>query len=155
LIEVNPRVGGSLISRSVLALNGTASLLDLWLDQLIFQSDGKPSQDYMRAVAELSYSKEGRAPTDQATFFRVYFASPGQIESIRVEPTEPRPVLTQVLLKEGDEIEPAAREVFLGQILWHMPREQRDRDLKHLLASSATAIKVRYQTAEPQKDSRA
>ncbi|CAE6820646.1 hypothetical protein R69927_06554 [Paraburkholderia domus] len=155
LIEVNPRVGGSLISRSVLALNGTASLLDLWLDQLVFQSDGKPSPDYIRAVAELSYSKEGVAPTDEATFFRVYFASPGRIESIQVEPTEPAPVLTQVLLKEGDEIEPAAREVFIGQILWHMPREQRDRDLTRLLASSATAIAVRYQAAEPRKDSRA
>jgi hypothetical protein len=132
-----------------MALNGTSSLLDLWLDQLVSQVGGKPSPDYMRAITELSYSKEGVAPTDEATFFRVYFASPGRIESIRISPTEPFPLFAQVLLKEGDEIEPAAREVFLGQILWHMPRVQRDRDLKHLLASSTAAIEVRYRAVEP------
>jgi hypothetical protein len=149
LIEVNPRVGGSLISSSVKALNGTASMLDLWLDQLVSQSGGKPSTEYIRDVVELSYAKDGAAPTDDATFFRVYFASPGRIASIRIEPTEPPPTLTQVLLKEGDEIEQTAREVFLGQILWHMPREQRDRELPHLLASSTTVIDVRYQSGDP------
>jgi hypothetical protein len=107
LIEINPRVGGSLISQSVKALNRTASVLELWLDQLVLQSGGKPSADYLRSISELSYTHDGVPPTELATFFRVYFASPGRIESIRIEPTEPPPAITQILLKTGDVVGPA------------------------------------------------
>ncbi|MBU9216796.1 ATP-grasp domain-containing protein [Burkholderia gladioli] len=147
LIEVNPRVGGSLISRSVLALNGRASVLDLWLDQLLSQQDGKASPPYLDTLETLSYRDDGSAPTDQATFFRVYFALPGRIERIDVEPSDPLPIVTQVLLKAGDEIEPAAREVFLGQILWQLPRARRDRELPRLLEQTAGTLGVRYESA--------
>ncbi|MDN7969128.1 ATP-grasp domain-containing protein [Burkholderia multivorans] len=146
LIEINSRVGGSLISHSVKALNRTASVLELWLDQLVSQSGGRPSADYLRLVSDLTYSDDGVPPTELATFFRVYFASPGRIESIQVKPTEPPPAVTQILLKPGDVIETSSREVFLGQMLWSLPREQRDRELRHLIESSATVIDVQYAT---------
>lgn len=144
LIEINPRVGGSLISHSVKALNGSASVLELWLDQLVSQSGGRPSVGYLRTLSELSYSHDGVPPTNLATFFRVYFASPGRIESVRVEQTEPPPSMTQVLLKAGDAIETSAREVFLGQVLWSLSREQRDRELWRLIELSASTIDVQY-----------
>ncbi|WP_321817041.1 MULTISPECIES: ATP-grasp domain-containing protein [unclassified Paraburkholderia] len=152
LIEINPRVGGSLISQSVKALNQTASVLELWLDQLVSQSGGMPSTDYLRLISELSYSHDGVPPTDLSTFFRVYFASPGRIESIQVESTDPAPTITHVLLKAGDVIETSAREVFLGQILWNLPREQRDRELPHLIESSVSTICVQYVTEKFRED---
>ncbi|WP_414449035.1 acetyl-CoA carboxylase biotin carboxylase subunit family protein [Burkholderia sp. 22PA0099] len=148
LIEVNPRVGGALISRSVKALNGQASVLELWLDLLVSQADEVPSPAYLDTLASVSYRADGVPPGTSATFFRVYFAEPGRIERIDVEPTDPPPLLTQILLKPGDEIEPAAREVFLGQILWHLPRERRDAELPRLLAVTADTLAVRYQTSE-------
>ncbi|MBR8302804.1 ATP-grasp domain-containing protein [Burkholderia dolosa] len=148
LIEVNPRVGGALISRSVKALNGQAGVLELWLDLMVSQTAAVPSKAYVDTLAALSYHADGTPPTPDATFFRVYFAVPGRIERIDVQPTDPPPLLTQVLLKPGDEIEPAAREVFLGQILWHLPRERRDRELEHLLRVTADTLAVRYQSSE-------
>ncbi|MNV73494.1 hypothetical protein D3C71_1666470 [compost metagenome] len=123
-------------------------MLELWLDQLVSQTGGAPSTEYLRLISKLSYSNDGVAPTDLSTFFRVYFASPGRIESIRVGPTTLTPAITQILLKAGDVIETSAREVFLGQILWSLPREQRDRELPHLIETSETAIDVQYATTD-------
>ena len=58
-------------------------------------------------------------------------------------------MVTQVLLKSGDEVDPASREVFLGQLLWSMSRAERDAELDTLLAASADAITVHYRVAEP------
>ena len=144
LIEINPRVGGSLISPSVKALNGTANLLDMWLAVLLLDADAARA-----SLAHLAYGADGRAAGPNATVFRVYFASPGRIESIALNPLPREPVVTQVLLKPGDEVDPASREVFLGQLLWSMSRAQRDAELDTLLAASADAITVHYRVAEP------
>ncbi|MEQ5840644.1 ATP-grasp domain-containing protein [Paraburkholderia acidicola] len=143
LIEINPRVGGSLISPSVKALTGDANLLDLWLGVLL-DPDGAHA-----SLARLTYAADGHAPGSNATFFRVYFASPGRIEEIQLNPLPRAPIVTQVLLKSGDEVDPASREVFLGQLLWSMSRAERDAELDTLLATSADAIAVRYRVTEP------
>jgi len=148
LIEINPRVGGSLISHSVKALNDAAGVLELWLDLLIFQANGQAHAAFLETLERLSYCPQGIAPTENATFFRVYFASPGRIESIDIAPSKRAPVISSILLKSGDEIEPASREVFLGQLLWRMSREESDAELPALLQNSASAINVQYQRSE-------
>lgn len=145
LIEINPRVGGSLISPSVKALNSEANLLDLWLGVLLEQHEAQLTE----RLARLAYGEQGDAPGANATFFRVYFASPGLIEDISLKALPRKPVVTQVLLKPGDEVDPASREVFLGQLLWSMSRVERDAELNTMLAASADAIDVRYRLAEP------
>ena len=144
LIEINPRVGGSLISHSVKELNGEASLLDLWLDLLLGQAGGIQFHTLTNRLARLAYAANGTPPTRAATFFRVYFASPGEIESIEVRPGRRAPVIQQVLLKPGDTVPDASREVFLGQLLWRLSRDERDATLADLLTESASAIDVRY-----------
>jgi hypothetical protein len=147
LIEINPRVGGSLISPSVKALNGEASLLDLWLDLLLEQATPARAEAFAQRLARLAYAADGTPPTQVATFFRVYFAHPGEIDSIEVQPGRRAPVIQQVLLKPGDTVPAASREVFLGQLLWQLSREERDATLASLLTESATAIDVRYRTS--------
>jgi hypothetical protein len=139
LIEVNPRMGGSLISPSVRELNGEAGLLDLWLDLLLAPADpGRP--------ARLSFRADGTTPAPYATFFRVFFAEPGRIARIGVSDDLPlAPVLTQILLTEGETVEPRSREVFLGQLLWRFPLADRDRLLPELERASAHALDVRYE----------
>lgn len=144
LIEINPRVGGSLISHSVKALNGEASLLELWLALLLEQADGAQYAGLSDTLKRLAYKGDGTAPTRVATFFRVYFATPGQIESIEVRAGSRRPLVEQILLKSGDVVEDTPRESFLGQLLWRMTREERDASLNDLLVESASAIDVRY-----------
>ncbi|UYH51405.1 ATP-grasp domain-containing protein [Candidatus Kirkpatrickella diaphorinae] len=139
LIEVNPRIGGSLISHSVEALNGEASMLTLWLDLLLEGAAFRPT------LQRLSYPDHGAAPGETATFFRVYFASPGRIARIVENPIPWSPRIKQVLLQAGDEIPDTAREVFLGQFLWQLPMQEHQKAFPTLLAKSAEALQVVYE----------
>ncbi|MER8047064.1 ATP-grasp domain-containing protein [Streptomyces sp. NPDC094032] len=143
LIEVNPRVGGSLISHSTRELTGGASLLDLWIDSLL------GPEGFTERLAALSYTADGATPTQNATFFRVFFAEKGRIASVRVSEELPlAPVVTHLLLKAGDTVEATAREVFLGQLLWSYPRGEAERILPELARASAHAIDIQYESQE-------
>ncbi|MEU4270349.1 ATP-grasp domain-containing protein [Streptomyces sp. NPDC026092] len=144
LIEVNPRVGGSLISPSVAALTGGPGLLDLWLDALL-ATDGPAA--FAKTLKSLSYAPDGTSPSGNATFFRVFFADPGTIRAVGPGGELPlRPVLSQILLEPGDVVESSSREVFLGQVLWSMDRADRDALLPGLLTASERAIEIVYET---------
>lgn len=152
LIEINPRVGGSLISHSVKALNGDHGVLELWVDLLLahapvrgdFQSNVIDPASYLARLRALSFKDDGILETPMATFFRVYFAKPGRIAHVGVRDMERKPIVSHILLKEGDEIAYAAREVFLGQLLWKLDREERDATLETLIRASDDAIEIRY-----------
>ncbi|CAM5549976.1 MULTISPECIES: ATP-grasp domain-containing protein [Streptomyces] len=143
LIEVNPRVGGSLISPSVAALTGGPGLLDLWLDCLL--AAGGPA-DFGTALKSLSFAADGTTRGRHATFFRVFFAEPGTIRSVALNDDLPlEPVVSHVLLKPGDVVHSSSREVFLGQVLWRMDRADRDAVLPWLLPASEHAIEIVYE----------
>ncbi|MFF9015119.1 acetyl-CoA carboxylase biotin carboxylase subunit family protein [Streptomyces sp. NPDC014870] len=147
LIEVNPRVGGSLISPSVAALTGGPGLLDLWLDALLAGGGDRTTATYLKTLESLSYGSDGTTPSPYATFFRVFFADPGTLRAVGPGDGLPlRPVLSQILLKAGDVVESSAREVFLGQVLWSMDRADRDAILPGLLPASERAIEIVYET---------
>ncbi|WP_432088444.1 ATP-grasp domain-containing protein [Streptomyces sp. bgisy095] len=143
LIEVNPRVGGSLISPSVGALTGGPDLLDLWLDSLL--AAHRPAA-FLEELKSLSFTPDGAPRGSGATFFRVFFASPGTIREIRLnDDLLLRPVLSHVLLEPGDVVERASREVFLGQVLWSMDRADRDVILPELVPASEHALEIVYE----------
>ncbi|MFE2282628.1 acetyl-CoA carboxylase biotin carboxylase subunit family protein [Streptomyces sp. NPDC059443] len=149
LIEANPRVGGSLISHSVKALNGTDDLLGLWIDLLLAAGDPDPAalDRYTGRLAEISYAPDGVPPATRATFFRVFFAERGRIARIGLGTDLPaQPVVTQILLNAGDRIESDVREVFLGQLLWSIALDDRERVLPELMRASQNAIEVHYET---------
>ena len=157
LIEINPRVGGSLISHSVKALNGEHGMLELWLDLLLSHapagSDLRPdvidAASYLARLHALSFSDDGMQNTRLATFFRVYFGKPGRIAHVGVRDMERKPVVSHILLKEGDEIAHSSREVFLGQLLWKLDRDERDATLQKLIRGSDDAIEIRYVQQTP------
>ncbi|MFJ4811710.1 ATP-grasp domain-containing protein [Streptomyces longwoodensis] len=143
LIEVNPRVGGSLISPSVAALTGGPGLLDLWLDSLLTadRPDG-----FGVTLRSLSFAADGTTPCRSATFFRVFFAEPGTIRAVGLNDDLPlEPVVAHVLLEPGDVVHSSSREVFLGQVLWRMDRADRDAVLPRLLPASEHAIEIVYE----------
>ncbi|MFG2585864.1 ATP-grasp domain-containing protein [Streptomyces malaysiensis] len=144
LIEVNPRVGGSLISPSVAALTGGPGLLDLWLDSLL---TARQPAGFLKALKSLSFAMDGTTRSGNATFFRVFYADPGTIREVGLNDNLPlQPVVSQVLLKPGDVVESSSREVFLGQVLWRMDRADRDTALPELLPASERAIEIVYET---------
>lgn len=143
LIEVNPRVGGSLISPSVAALTGGPSLLDLWLDSLL--ATDQPA-DFSKALKSLSFAADGTTQCRNVTFFRVFFATPGTIRAVGLNDDLPlQPVVSHVLLEPGDIVHSSSREVFLGQVLWRMDRRDRDAVLPRLLPASEHAIEIVYE----------
>ncbi|MEU1123455.1 ATP-grasp domain-containing protein [Streptomyces sp. NPDC005899] len=142
LIEVNPRVGGSLISPSVGQLTGGPGLLDLWLESLI--TAHRPA-GFSERLKSLSFAADGTPQGHHATFFRVFFADPGTIREVRLNDGPLRPVLSHILLKPGDVVEPASREVFLGQVLWRMDLADRDAILPALVPASKRAIEITYE----------
>ncbi|MGW1463625.1 ATP-grasp domain-containing protein [Streptomyces sp. NPDC002308] len=147
LIEVNPRVGGSLISPSVAALTGGIGLLDLWLDSLL---TARAPAGFTKKLEELSFTADGTTPTVNATFFRVFFADPGTIKEVGLGVGLPlEPLVSHVLLAPGDVVESSSREVFLGQVLWRMDRAGRDAVLTELLPASTRAIEIVYETERP------
>ncbi|WCM91201.1 ATP-grasp domain-containing protein [Acidovorax sp. NCPPB 2350] len=149
LIEINPRVGGSLVSHSVKALNGGHGVLELWIDLLTSHAGGmqgptRGAQAFMARLQRLSYAADGTPPGDAATFFRAFFAKPGTLSQVSLRAMEPAPVLAQLLLKPGDDIATAAREVFLAQVLWRLGRQERDERLPALIQQSRGAVEVHY-----------
>ncbi|MFD3537944.1 acetyl-CoA carboxylase biotin carboxylase subunit family protein [Streptomyces sp. NPDC058662] len=149
LIEANPRVGGALISHSVKALTGADDLLGLWIDLLLAAAGPDPDalDRYHRRLREISYAPDGAPPSDRATFFRVFFAERGLIARIGLGTDLPaQPVVTQILLKEGDRVASDVREVFLGQLLWSLTLDERERLLPDLMRASQNAIEVHYET---------
>lgn len=153
LVEVNPRVGGSLISHSVKSLNGRFSMLELWVDSLLAQVSGAAVAlpAFVQQLNVLSYRTDGTPPTADATFFRVYYASPGCIEYVGPRVISRQPVISQILLKPGDQVNESAREVFLGQMLWRLSREERDANIDELARESVDAVEVRYVSNLEQK----
>lgn len=146
LIEINPRVGGALISHSVAQMNHGCGILAMWLDLLRWGSGPSDARrkTYKERLPGASYNSEGHRAGKVGTFFRVYFAQPGVLERVDVQPLELQPVVSHVQLKAGDEIVPQAREVFLGQMLWKYDLEHQTRTFKKLVGLSAQAIDIRY-----------
>ncbi|WP_280696612.1 ATP-grasp domain-containing protein [Kitasatospora sp. GP82] len=148
LIEVNPRVGGSLISHSVKALNGEWDLLDLWLDLLLSGADEETDEakSFRARLREISFAADGTSPVENATFFRVFFAEKGVIKKVGLNSELPlKPVVSQILLKAGDTVESTSREVFLGQLLWQLRLDERDQQLPELMRTSEDAIEIHYE----------
>jgi predicted ATP-grasp superfamily ATP-dependent carboligase len=144
VIEINPRVGGALISPSVKVLTQGISMTQLWLNNLLYQ---QPEQQMQQKayLAIFDVGTDTYQPTPVSSYFRVYFAEPGRIRSIHQAPCCLEPELVQVSLQPGTEVVERAREVFLGQILWAIPQEQRQELLPKLITESQQAIQVEYE----------
>ncbi|WP_447794606.1 MULTISPECIES: ATP-grasp domain-containing protein [Pseudomonas] len=147
LIEINPRVGGSLISHSVEAVTQGYSMLSLWLDLLLAsQDDARQRENFVQRLAQYGWRADGTSAQSLATFFRVYFARPGTLRSVTLNELPLAPVVKHILLKEGDVIPAHAREVFLGQLLWTFDRAGQASELERLVSISATALDIQYRT---------
>ena len=150
LIEINPRVGGSLISHSVEAATGGQGMLSLWLDLLLASRDDASARDALcQRLAHFEWRADGTSAQSTATFFRVYFATPGTLDSVALAELPLAPVVTHILLKAGDVIPAHAREVFLGQLLWTFDRASQPTELERLARISATALDIQYRAETP------
>ncbi|MEN2427707.1 ATP-grasp domain-containing protein [Chromobacterium vaccinii] len=139
LIEINPRVGGSLISPSVAVQCDGRNLLDFWLKQLLAADFGQQLQ----AGSELA-ALDSEYPRRRASFFRAYFCRPGTIDSIERNEHPHAPDQLQCFLQSGQTITEGAREVFLGQALWSFDYQSRHEVIPELLRASSRTLVAHY-----------
>jgi predicted ATP-grasp superfamily ATP-dependent carboligase len=134
LIEINPRIGGSLIAQSVAVQTGGIGLLDMWLACLLDATEG-----------EFERWGEQRRRTAIGTLFRVFFAPTGKIARIRTSSTSPAPLIEHILLHEGDVVAQSSREVFLGQCLWTFDLNGESAEYERLFLATQDALSVETQ----------
>lgn len=142
IIEVNPRVGGSLINHSVKIQTKGCCLLKLWLKGLMHQSVEEELKKFELALTERMMSDEGTS-----TFFRVYYGEYGRkIASISERFLDRPPAIFQNFVKSGTRLPASGREFFLGQALWKMNRGSLLKNVKELIQFSNNAMEVIYET---------
>lgn len=142
IIEINPRIGGALISQSVKYFTKGHSILELWLKSLIYKPNNIAFEQLLKS---LNISKNGMSPHNQGTFFRVYFASKGVIKSIFENSVEISPSLTQILVKPGQEFISDARENFAAQALWTMELTELKSSFNLLMNMSENLLTIEYE----------
>lgn len=146
LIEMNPRLGGSLISHSVESVTHGHSMLSLWLDLLLAsQDEPRERKKLAHNLAQYVWRMDGTSTQSTATFFRVYFARPGTLCSVTLNELPLAPVVKHILLKKGDVIPAHSREIFLGQLLWAFDRSRQLLELEQLSTISRSALDIQYQ----------
>lgn len=142
IIEINPRVGGALISPSVEYFTNGDSMLKLWLTALIRTSaERAPFLDHLN---RLDISQQGISPSSRATFFRVYFGEVGIVDDVIQTSFSPEPLSCQILAKTGTEFISDAKENFVGQALWGGSMKEMQQHYHHLLESSKALLHVHY-----------
>lgn len=144
IIEINPRVGGSLISQSVEHFTNGHSLLDMWI-KLLLQSS-QHDAGFSQLLSELNMTGANPSPHQQASFFRVFYGDAGTIETITKTPGEAAPLLTQVFVKAGDTFSSSSKENFVGQALWALDYQQLQHSYEQISQQSESLIKLTYQS---------
>jgi len=101
------------------------------------------AEDTAALSAELNALQDAY-PHNRASFFRVYFAKPGKILSIRRGEMKRQPDSIQCFLEPGALVEESDREVFLGQALWSFESVDRSAVVSDLVGESADTLIAVY-----------
>jgi hypothetical protein len=119
IVEINPRMGGSLINASVQSITGT-SILELWIDTLLARGDEKENlSKRLREVSQLPSLRDGTA--SKATVFLSKYGSKGRtIESIRFAPENRKPDILKVHVEPGTKLDDSDRALCLMDALWRV-----------------------------------
>ena len=145
LIEINPRVGGSLISSCVEHFTGGDSMLKLWLQTLLITSAN--SEMLIEHLKRLDIADQGTSPSNRSTFFRVYFGEAGIVADVKQAAITPAPLICQILIKPGTKFISETKENFVGQALWGDSLEHMTRNYKPLLTNSRDLLNITYTLA--------
>ncbi|MDX1901785.1 MAG: hypothetical protein SFW66_07275, partial [Gammaproteobacteria bacterium] len=144
IVEINPRVGGAYISKSIELLTGGYDLLLLWLSTLIVSSESE-SKKIHKNLFNISTRNKQFHSRDVRTFFRVYFATRfGVIKSISVKDLFINPSEYKIFLKRGQKINNTSREVFAAQAIWTMNSKSNE-ELSKLIEESHKLMEIEYE----------
>ncbi|MER5252686.1 ATP-grasp domain-containing protein [Streptomyces sp. NPDC002855] len=143
IIEINPRMGGSLINASVQTVTGH-SLLDLWTESLLLPDGERDAfHDRLSRASQLEALR-----TDASTRATVFLSKYGEkgrtVDTIRFEPPTRPPRILRVHVAEGTELEASDRGICLMDALWDVAADHLDAETAFLDRHATEHFHVRY-----------
>ncbi|MCG8417954.1 MAG: ATP-grasp domain-containing protein [Proteobacteria bacterium] len=119
IIEINPRMGGSLINGSVKALTGCC-MLELWLSSLLAAPEEEAGlAERLRQISQLESMKTS-TPSKATVFLSKYGEQGKTIDSISFEPGSPEPSIAKVHVVPGTQLPDSSRMICLMDALWQV-----------------------------------
>lgn len=143
IIEINPRLGGSLINASVEALTGE-SILDLWMESLILpDSQLDLFRTRLKKASQLEDLRNGTA--SKATVFLSKYGKRGRIiDSIYFEPVVRKPQILKLHVSPGTKLDDSDRAICLMDALWEVDIANLEREIDILDKQATEHFHVRY-----------
>ncbi|MFJ2774342.1 acetyl-CoA carboxylase biotin carboxylase subunit family protein [Streptomyces sp. NPDC087300] len=143
IIEINPRMGGSLIDASVRTVTGH-SLLDLWTESLLLP-DGERDAFHERLThaSQLEALSTG-VPTRATVFLSKYGEKGRTVDAIRFEPPTRPPRILRVHVAAGTELEASDRGICLMDALWDVAADDLEAETAFLDRHVTEHFHVRY-----------
>lgn len=143
IIEINPRMGGSLIDASVQALTGS-SLLDLWTESLLLP-DGEQDAFHARLTRASQLEALRRGAVTKATVFLSKYGEKGRtVESLRFAPPTRPPRILKLHVEPGTRLDASDRAICLMDALWDVSAEDLDAEVAFLDRHATEHFHVRY-----------
>ena len=143
IIEINPRMGGSLINASVQTVTGH-SPLDLWTESLLLPDGERDAfHDRLTRASQLEALRTG-APTRATVFLSKYGRKGRTVDAIRFEPPTRPPRILRVHVAEGTELEASDRGICLMDALWDVAADDLDAETAFLDRHATEHFHVRY-----------
>ena len=150
LIEINTRIGGGLINESARRKLKGASLIELWVYNLL-GTQGVP-QITQKVDAALTHFESTACNSHAAvrTLQQYVYGEPGrQIDSVCMREGIPAPLLNVITMQPGDRIPDSEREHDLAMGLWASEAETHDEaQWQKLLTQAKDYWKVTYMATQ-------
>ncbi len=121
IIEINPRMGGSLINASTERATG-ASILDLWLRTLLAQDAHGIAAFHRQADAVAQLDRLGRDDAPAVVFISKYGKKGETVNSIDYDTSGHTPDLLEFHVKPGTRLEDSDRAICVMDALWQVDR---------------------------------
>ncbi|RLU80830.1 carboxylate--amine ligase [Streptomyces griseocarneus] len=143
IIEINPRVGGSLIDVSVQTVTGH-SLLDLWTESLLLPDGERDAfHERLTGASQLEALRTG-APIRATVFLSKYGEKGRTVDAIRFEPPTRPPRILRVHVAEGTELDASDRGICLMDALWDVAADDLEAETAFLDRHATEHFHVSY-----------
>lgn len=143
IIEINPRMGGSLIDASVRALTGE-SILGLWMESLLLaDSERDDFRARLTQASQLESLRNGTAA--KATVFLSKYGEKGRtVDSIHFDPEARKPQIVNLHVTAGTRLDDSDRAICLMDALWEVATENLAAEIEFLDRQAAKDFHVQY-----------
>jgi biotin carboxylase len=143
IVEINPRMGGSLINASVVALTGE-SMLELWLATLLVP-DAQREALHARLTRASQLASIEAGSVEKATVFLSKYGEKGRtVDAIGFEPQPRPPQVLALHVQPGTTLDESDRAICLMDALWEVDAASLAAEVELLDRYATEHFHVRY-----------